>query len=243
MDRRSLAVAAWLLATAGGAHAAHPLISEDTGTQGKGRWQLELNGERTRDRVDDGTAQGKQAAAVLSHGFAENADLQLGLPYRDDGTEHGLGDASIDLKWRFYESGALSFGLKPGLTLPTGRDDRGLGTGRVTWGSYLILSYDPDWWAVHSHVGYRHNANTLGERVDLVHASAAVFLKPTKTVKLVFDLSFDTNPDPASDAALRQQVVGIIWSLTGDFDLDAGFRRGNAPAIDRAYLLGLTYRW
>lgn len=124
MDRGSLVLAACVLA-ARGAHATHPLISEDTGTQGRGRWQLELNGERTRDRVDDATVQGKQAAAVLSYGFAENADLQAGLPYREDGTERGFGDASIDVKWRFYESGPLSLGLKPGVTLPTGRDERG----------------------------------------------------------------------------------------------------------------------
>ena len=116
MDRASFALALCLLA-AGAAHAAHPLISEDTGTQGKDRWQLELNGERYRDRVEDETVNGKQAAAVLSYGFAASADLQLGLPYRDDGTQRGVSDASIDVKWRFYESGPLSFGLKPGITL------------------------------------------------------------------------------------------------------------------------------
>lgn len=242
MDRASFALALCLLA-AGAAHAAHPLISEDTGTQGKDRWQLELNGERYRDRVEDETVNGKQAAAVLSYGFAASADLQLGLPYRDDGTQRGVSDASIDVKWRFYESGPLSFGLKPGITLPTGDEARGLGAGRMTWGSYLIASYDPDGWALHSHVGYRHNRNTLGERTDLLHWSAAIFLKPTDALKLVFDLSFDTNPDPASGAALRQHVIGFIWSLTRDFDFDAGIRRGNAPAVDRAYLLGITLRW
>jgi outer membrane putative beta-barrel porin/alpha-amylase len=243
MDRAPLVLVACLLLVNTAARAAHPLISEDTGTQGKNRWQLELNGERYRDRVDEDTVNGKQAAAVLSYGFAENADLQVGLPYRDDGTERGISDASIDVKWRFYENGPFSLGLKPGITLPTGDDRRGLGAGSATWGSYLILSYDRDHWALHSHAGYRRNRNTLGERQDLLHWSAAIFLKPTEALKLVFDLSFDTNPDPASDATLRQHVIGLIWSLTKDFDLDAGIRRGNAPAIDRAYLLGITLRW
>ena len=32
------------------ARAVHPLITEDTGTQGQGGWQLEVNAEKTRDR-------------------------------------------------------------------------------------------------------------------------------------------------------------------------------------------------
>ena len=33
------------------AHGAHPLLTEDTGTQGKGNFQLELTGERGRDAL------------------------------------------------------------------------------------------------------------------------------------------------------------------------------------------------
>ena len=55
------------------AFGAHPLITEDTGTQGKGGWQLEINGERNKD---DGV-RGAQAAATLSYGFIDSADLQL----------------------------------------------------------------------------------------------------------------------------------------------------------------------
>jgi hypothetical protein len=38
----------------GPAFAAHPLITEDTGTQGEGRFQLELTGERGYDQDDGG---------------------------------------------------------------------------------------------------------------------------------------------------------------------------------------------
>lgn len=218
------------------AHAAHPLITEDTGTQGRGRWQLELNGERTRD----GAARATQTAAVLSYGFVDSADLQVGIPYV---RHEGKGDAAVDVKWRFWESGALSLGLKPGITLPTGRDERGLGAGRVTWGSLFILSYEPERWAFHSHAGYRHNRNTLGQRESLKHLSGAVLFKATERLRLLIDVSRDTDPDPASDTTLRQHVVGFIYSLTRDFDIDAGIRRGNEPAIDRALLFGLTLRW
>ena len=225
------------------AFAAHPLITEDTGTQGKGGWQFELNGERHKDTVDGETARGKQANAVLSYGFAENADLQIGAPYQDNGLERGEGDAAIDVKWRFKESGPLSLGLKPGITLPTGNDDRGLGAGRVTWGTLAIVSYDVEGAALHSHAGYRYSNNTQGLRKSLWHLSGSVWWKATAALKVVADLSYDTNPDRASDTLVRQWVAGFIYSVTKDLDLDAGYRRGNDPAIDRAWMAGVTLRW
>ena len=39
------------------------------------------------------------------------------------------------------------------------------------------------------------------------------------------------------------QLVGFIWSMTKDDELDAGIRRGNDPAIDKAVMAGFTVRW
>jgi hypothetical protein len=221
------------------AFGAHPLITEDTGTQGKGGWQLEVNGERNKD---DGV-RGAQAAATLSYGFIDSADLQLTLGRQDTGIESGQGDTAIDVKWRFWEKDGLSLGLKPGVTLPTGKDERGLGTGKTTYGSLLIASYEQDRWAVHSHAGLRRNSNVVDQRKTLKHWSAALWLKPNDRLKLVGDLSWDTNPDPASRVTVRQRVLGVIYSVTKNFDVDAGVRRGNEPAIDRAVMAGITLRW
>lgn len=243
---RLVALAAAALAP-GVSQAAHPLITEDTGTQGRGRWQLEVNAESSRDRREGVTTRGLQPAATLSYGAADNIDLQLTVPYLRQKTEGvvagGRLDTALDAKWRFYEDGPLSLGLKPGLTLPTGREEDGLGAGRTTWGSLLILSYEREGWALHSHAGYRRNRNTLGERESLTQISAALWLKVTKQLKVVADHAFDTNPDPSSATTIRQTVVGFIYSVTPAFDFDAGIRRGNDPAIDRALLFGATLRW
>lgn len=59
-------------------HAAHPLITEDTGTIGTGRWQLEVYGEQGKER---GTrARLDQQDAVLSYGVSDTADLHISLP-------------------------------------------------------------------------------------------------------------------------------------------------------------------
>lgn len=242
---RSIALLLLLAATA--VHSAHPLMTDDTGTQGKGRWQLELNGERTRDATAGGTTRSRQLNATLSYGALDTLDLQLTQSHLDQrapaGTTSGALDTSLDAKWRFWSDGAVSLALKPGITLPVGHDERGLGNGRATWGSLLVFSYEPEAWAIHSHLGYRHNRNAAGNRVSLRHASVAVSYSVTPALRLVADHAYDTNPDPASTRSLRQTVLGAIWRVTDAIDLDAGWRRGNAPATDRAAMLGATIRW
>lgn len=222
------------MGTATAAHAAHPLITEDTGTQGQGGWQLELNVERQRNAGASAT----QWGSTIAYGFVDNADLQVGLPYLA-GEGNGKGDVAIDVKWRFFQRDVLSLGLKPGVTLPTGDEERGLGTGRTTVGSLLILSYEPESWSFHTHAGYRHNRNSLGEPESLRHLSGSIWLKPSAQLKLVADLSTDSG----GGETLRQYVLGFIYSVTKDFDIDAGLRRTRAPATDRALLAGITLRW
>jgi hypothetical protein len=250
---RAIAVAAVAAATCGAAHATHPLLTEDTGTQGVGGIQVELTGERARD--DDilpGVLRSTRPAALLSYGVADTADLQVGASHLrltlEDGAgttaAAGLSDVSVDLKWRFLERGPLSLGLKPGVTIPTGEHERGLGSGRWTVGALGILSYEPGPLAFHSHVGYRYNNNLLGERRSLWHFSGAFVLQATERLKLVADLAYDTNPFPSGGRPLVHSVLGAIYGATRDIDLDVGVKLGHSTAaIDLTWLAGLTVRW
>jgi hypothetical protein len=239
--KRSAAALTVLFAS--GAYGAHPLNTEDTGVQGRGKWQLELNGERNHDRIDGETLRGAQAAAVLSFGITDNVDLQVGVNWQDIGFERGAGDAIAAVKWRFWERAPWSLGVRAGVTLPTGDEERGLGNGRTTWDGLLIGQYEGERWIFLSHLGYRRNHNAVGDRDSIREISGAVLYKATEGLKLLIDATRTTNPDPASDQALRQVVVGFIWSLTKDIDLDSGMRRGNDPAIDKALMAGVTLRW
>jgi Putative MetA-pathway of phenol degradation len=229
---RLLWTAAFLAAAP--AYAAHPLITEDTDTQGDGRKQLELFGEQTR-----GNGRHEELyTGVFTYGIGETVDAQLGLPaYRD-----GAGDLALDLKWRFYESGALGLALKPGITLPTGDEGDGRGTGRTTWGALFIVSYTPGALALQAHAGWRRNRNTLGERESLNELAAAASYA-VQRVRFVGELASATNPEPGG-RRLRYTTLGAIWSVTRDFDLDIGWRRGyGGAAADDALLLGTTARW
>jgi hypothetical protein len=250
--RTSVLLAA-LMAASAPARAAHPLFTEDTGTQGTGNSQLELTYDGFRDWIGDIKVRGGQLGALYSYGFIDSADLQIGLPYlRIDEDEQGgrrvltrgINDLSIDVKWRFYEHGAFSAALKPGITLPTGDADKFLGAGRVTWGALLIGSYEPGVLAFHAHVGYRDFRNTIGAKTSLWQVAGAATWQLIEPLKLVADVSSETNPVPGYSTPLTHLRVGAIWTPVKNLDLDVGYRYGlSKPAIDGGLLAGVTLRW
>jgi len=212
--------------------AAHPLITEDAGTQGRGGVQLEVNVERQSEGGLHPTLWG----GTLSYGLAEHLDLQLGFPYQ---VGLGQGDLAVDFKWNFWQRDELGLTFKPGITLPTGRVDHGIGSGRPTAGALLIFNYEPETWLFYTHAGYRHHQNTVDEPTSQKHLSAAVGVKPLARLKLIADLGYDR----IGDTTLRQYVLGVIYGITKDFDVDVGVRRGNTAAVDRAVMAGITIRW
>jgi hypothetical protein len=234
------------------AQAAHPLVTEDTGTQGTGKFQLEVNAEASRDRAGGVTVKGFQPAAVITYGLLDNLDVQLGRPYlrqvSDPGGSNnvlkgGL-DTSLDLKWRFFETARLSLGLKPGITFATGDEQRGLGSGKSTIGVLLIASFEQEHVALHAHAGWRRNSNVIGQRAGLAQLAAAAALKATEETRFVLDLSRTTNPDPADSASLRYRTLALIHSPRADLDLDIGWRRAmGSPALDKSLMFGATLRW
>lgn len=121
-------------------HAAHPLLTEDTGTQGAGHYQLELTHDLASDRAAGTKTRSRSANAALTAGLSDALDVIVALPHERltertgaaQTTMSGFADMEIAAKWRFYEAGVLSFALRPGLGLPTGNEDEGLSTGHVT---------------------------------------------------------------------------------------------------------------
>lgn len=90
----------------GTALAAHPLITDDTGTQGKGKFQIELNGAYGYENEGGVTEDSIQMATALTYGISDNIDVILGIPYQyrrikdsNSTTNHdGISDVSLDLK-------------------------------------------------------------------------------------------------------------------------------------------------
>lgn len=241
------------------AFAAHPLITDDTGTQGKGKYQFEVNGEYGSEKYGiDGKKNTIKMATALTYGASENMDIILGIPYQyiramthatdaepeSKKAEDGTSDISIESKWKFFEKDGLSLALKPGLTLPTGERKRGLGTGRTAYSLFFITTKEAEPWAFHFNLGYKRNENKNGERIEIWHVSAALELEVIKDLRVVVNIGMERNPDKASNVDPAFILGGLIYSLSENFDIDFGIKGGlNKPETDYAILAGIAWRF
>lgn len=250
--------------------AAHPFITDDTGTQGKGNWQLELQGDLLRsDRTADtgsGPVEQKRKlnsfVPVLSYGIVDNVDVQFGLSHvrlrtTENGVvtedESGMSDSTLEVKWRFLEAGAFSLALKPGLLLPTGDEAKGLGTGKTSWGIALLATYEADPWTFLGNVAYSKARFKLPQDAadnesDLWRVSGGLSYAVAKDVRLVGEAGWRRNEsknDPfLPDKTSQFGMIGIIYSPSKNMDFDAGFRKNfNDAEFETAFLVGATFRW
>ena len=233
----------------GVARAAHPLISDDTGVQGAGRWQLELNTDQQRARAAEGSQFVRQVNGTLTWGANDQLDLAINLPYGQQSgpgvaTERGLGDIALQAKWRVYDHDAgWSLALKPVLTLPSGDSARGLGLGRATVGAFVLAQREGERWSWLTNLGYSWRPNGVGERRQIWSASSAALFKLNAAWTLALDLGASRAADPAGGVD-KAALLGLIWHANERTDLDIGWRRslGGTPAA-HTLGLGLTLRW
>lgn len=254
----------------GSVGAAPPYITDDTGTQGRGNWQLELTGEYVHhDRTAvvggvpiDQVRRVMQFGPVLTYGVTENIDVAVGVSrLRDRVTENGVlvqdaegtTDSTLEVKWRFYERDGLSFAIKPGLLLPTGDEDKGLGTGKVSWGINGILTYETGPWSWLANLAYAEARYKRPEDAETNHrhlwrVSGGLGYRLTEGLKLAAEAGIRTNPardDPFLPGTNGHFVtLGAIYSPTEKIDLALGLRKStNEGESDWAIPFGLTIRW
>ncbi|MHB8880547.1 MAG: transporter [Thermodesulfovibrionales bacterium] len=252
MLKRILLLLSMTAAVTGSAFAAHPLITDDTGTQGKAKFQMEFNAEYGHEKENGATANTTGAATVLSYGATDNLDMVLGVPYQSIKTrdsagasrESGISDLSVELKWRFYDSDGLSFALKPGLTFPTGDDEKGLGAGKTAYSLFFIATKEIKPWSFHLNLGYIRNENRADEKENLWHASAAGAVEVLKDLRVVGNIGIERNTDRTLDTHPAFILGGVIYSVSENLDLDFGIKGGlTGPEKDYSVLAGLAWRF
>ena len=240
------------------AFAGHPLVTDDAGTQGKDKGQVEVGVSffNDKDKVDEATtfkAEGGGATVGVTVGLLDNLDIILIVPYawhthdQNDtrmARADGLSDITFDAKWRFFEKDGWALALKPGISLPSGDEDKGLGAGRSTYRIFLIGTKEFEPVAFHANVGYIRNENNMEARKDLWHASVAAEVKVIKGLKLLANVGMERNPDPATDNYPAFALGGISYDISERITVDAGIKYGlTSPETDWTYLTGLTIKF
>jgi hypothetical protein len=262
--RKKLLLAALTMIWATPLYAAHPLVTDDTGTQGRNRFLLEVNGEISNDKqISQGVSMNSKdgkAASAISYGLSESIDLVAGLPIqwsrlKVDGSlmsdTKGVGDLSLEVKYRFFENSdtGLSFALKPGVSLPTGNEVKGFGNGAVSGSIVLISTYEGKLGALHGNIGYTRNAYGLEQdRTDLGtsiwQASMAAELNVTSRLRSIADIGIETNAEKGSGINPAFLIGGLIYGISDNLDIDLGIRRGlNRAEADLAGMAGMAMKF
>ncbi|HZD42133.1 MAG TPA: transporter [Terriglobales bacterium] len=234
------------------AFAAHPLVTDDTGTQGRGNFQLEATVEYGHDNDNGDMTNTTEAATTLTYGLADAWDIVLGIPYQfikrkdENGKSRvdGIADVSMEIKWRFYEQDGVSFALKPGMNFPTGNYKKGLGSGKLAYDLFFIATIETKPWAFYFNLGYSRNENRVDERQNLWFVSTASALEVAQGLNLAVNIGAERNTDREVNTHPAFILGGLIYSLWEDCDIDIGVKKGlTDPETDYTITSGVTWRF
>lgn len=234
--------------------AARPLVTDDSGTVGKGKFQVELGIETfSRQDREDGVKikeTGTEASGVFIYGALDNIDVVAGLPYvwgkvKENGATvfdaNRLSDISLEAKWRFFEKDGFGLALKPGITLPTGNHKKEFGAGRATYGLTFIASKAIEPFGFHFNACFTRNENKIDEQKNLWSASVAATYEVMKGLDIVGNIGLERNAGPTIKTAPAFSLVGFNYSFNDYLALDAGFKFClNRQEVDRAIIAGIT---
>ena len=233
------------ISCAGIALAAHPLQTEDTGTQGAGNVEFEngLSWSRTA---------GSKAFTYqpqVSYGLTPKLDLivqPLWLSNRDEGGEtvRGWGDTNLDAKWRFFGEAPLSFAVRAGTTLATSQRGLGIPHSKVSMHALLAATCDVAPFSAHGNVALTQNPNGTGERSHIGRVSGALMWAANEQLTLTVDGGAESNADPARSSWPATLLIGAIYTVRPGLDVDIGYQFSVSSSVStREWLIGFTYRF
>lgn len=249
-----------LVAMPAAAWAYHPLITDDTGTQGDRGNQLEFSFNRDRAEQAGITNTVRVMPVTYSRGLGETLDVIVSfnhtrLSSNTPGTDaSGSGNPSLALKWRFYENEAskTGFGVKPEILLPIDDDKEsaGLGNGRSSYGLTAILTQETAFGEVHVNLAARRarfRDTTTNPDSSVFHASIAPVWQVNEQWKLAINLGSETERAAGIRSRADFFQVGGVFSPSKDLDFAIGFLRRTdhtgPDTITNAITAGVTWRF
>ena len=253
------------------AWASHPLEVEDTATEGKGNYLLELTG----DYVKDGSANATKLTGIVTGGVGERTDLSVEVPYLmlnpspvTEKDASGKGDVRIKLKHQLFENEVKqSMAYEVYTDLPTGDDIKGLGTNNVDWGFLLMDSQECHDNVFHVNIGYQVNGRDMKSgkftRNYSLFAGLALEHKLTESFRFLTEIRAESQKTTKKETEILSLfpfvveeretslysrpvtlLAGFIYDISKSWYVDLGVRAGlNSYADDVVVLAGTAWRF
>jgi len=234
----------FLTLTSTSVFAARPLTTDDAWTVEKGKFQLEMGFDASRQDNHDKEL---NPSMTLSYGLSEKIDVGIGTGYlfihpKEDKKENGLSDTELKLKYRPIDEKdwkpAIAFTST--LKIPTASDSKGLGSGRTDFGVNAILTKNlSERIALHLNLGYTF----IGEdRVDneLNYSLGTQFILSEKWA-LVGEITGVNNLNGRKGDDPFSGLLGTYYLITENIVFDVGLEIGMSKAApDYRFTTGLT---
>jgi len=229
----------------------HPLVTDDTGTQGLAGNQLELGYDFARSKAAGVVDIGREVPFTYTRGLSDNLDVFAGVS-RITSPESGWSNVGVGAKWRFHENEASKFSLalKPEILLPVSaaKETADFGNGKTSFGLTLIASKETDFGELHFNLAAERNNfadDTITDRQNRYRVSFAPVWAVTDQWKLALDLGLQTNPDSTEKARMGYVELGMVYSPSEDMDFSLGITRDvmDGAIQSTSASFGLTWRF
>lgn len=235
------------------AAAMHPLLTDDVATAEQGGFELETALAWSRDSNAEGQAVAGEIGLALTWGVSAVVDLGICTAYArmnaDGAVQSGPRDSYVSLKWRFVDTEFLKLAAVPYLALPSGDEDKGLGSGKLSFGVNLVASraLAGDWNvnanAAWDHINYAPAYDSPDQRHDLWRLSVSVDTRLAETWVLAAEIG-TSRAGASTDRNPAFATVGAVWSPGKAVDLSFGYRFAlNQAETDHGLLLAATRYW
>jgi hypothetical protein len=237
------------------ARAMHPLITDDTGTQGRGAVLVESNVNYLKDNEFRSTV----VPLALTAGITETMDAGVEIPYLllrpsavTGQTERGFGDVNFKIKHRFYEQERKdgeheqpesSLAYQIAYSQPSGNEEKGLGAGTARWSARLLGTTEWESTEINADLGYDSSGKALRRGNFFfdyaVFMSVAAKYERPKPWEPVVELSVFRVKGVDGYERFASALAGIIYEPSERYYVDAGVRFGlNERSEDYVLLAG-----
>jgi hypothetical protein len=232
--------------------AAQPLGIQDTGTEGKGNFLLELNGEQSKD----GSLEGTTLNTVITLGAVDSVDLSVKVPYHmlkpspATGTDaSGMGDLQFNFRQQIFENEVKqSMAYEISVKMETGDLAKGLGNNNIVWGVNLIDTQKCRNCAFHLNVGYEAFGRDMKDwhfRTNYaVLFGLAAEHRFTGSFRLMAEISGENRKEAGVTTRPYWLLGGFLYDISRSWYVDLGVRAGlNKHAEDHTVLAGTALRF